>query len=247
MDGAGDRGYASIMCWSPGADAVAGGVVASIGVVTLLGARRGRDRVLGSLPLLLGVHQLIEAVVWLDTQGRVSAGWGRAAVYAWAVIAFVVLPTLVPAGVLVADWPRGRLRSGVCLAVGVVVSVAMAVQIGVRGVTASAHGHVLDYGIGVVTGAGLALIGGYLVATLLAPLLSGDRFLRWFGVVATVGAAGCAAAWRLAFASTWCAFAAVLSVLLLAWVRRDRGRPDASGGSGDGVRAAERDGRVQAG
>ena len=63
----------------------------SIGVVTLLGARRGRDRVLGSLPLVLGLHQLMEAVVWLDVQGRVSAGVGRAAIDLWSVIAFVVL------------------------------------------------------------------------------------------------------------------------------------------------------------
>lgn len=213
------------MCWSPGADAVAGAVVASVGVVTLAGARRGRDRVLGALPLLLGVHQLVEAVVWLQTQGRVSAGWGRAAVYVWAVIAFVVLPVLVPVGVLVADGGRGRRGSvWVCAGVGVVVSVLMAVQIGVRGVSAQARGHVLEYGVGLGTWVGCVLVGGYLVATLGAPLLSGDRFLRFFGVVAAVGAAGCAVAWRLAFASTWCAFAAVVSVLLLVWVRRDAAR-----------------------
>jgi hypothetical protein len=138
------------------------------------------------------------------------------------VIAFVVLPTLMPVGVLVADWPRRRGRLAVCLGFGLAVTVLMAVQVGVRGVTASAHGHVLEYGIGLSTGAGYVLIGGYLVATLVAPLLSADRFLRWFGVAAAVGAAACALAWRLAFASTWCAYAAVLSLMLLVWVRRDR-------------------------
>jgi hypothetical protein len=215
------------MCWSPGADAVAGGVVATIGVLTLVGSRRARDRVLGSLPLVLGAHQLVEAVVWLETQGRVSAGVGRAAVDAWAVIAFVVLPTLVPAGVLAADWPRHRGRLGVCLGIGLVVSALMAVRIEMYGVTASARGHVLDYGIGIPVGFGLVLVGGYLVATLVAPLLSADVFLRWFGVAAAVGALGCALAWRLAFASTWCAYAAVLSVLLCVWVRRDRAADDA--------------------
>jgi hypothetical protein len=216
---------------------VAGGVIASLGVVTLVGARRGRDRVLGCLPLVLGAHQLVEAVVWLETQGRVSAGVGRAAVDGWAVIAFVALPTLVAAGVLVADWPRRRGRLAVCLGFGLVVSVLMAVQIGVRGVSASAHGHVLEYGIGLATGTGYVMIGGYLVATLVAPLLSADRFVRWFGVAAAVGAAGCALAWRLAFASTWCAYAAVLSLMLLVWVRRDR-----AGGDGAAVeRAAARD------
>lgn len=218
------------MCWSAGADAVAGGVVGAIGVGVLAGARRGRDRVLGSLPLVLGVHQLVEAVVWRQTQGRVSAGVGRAAVDAWAVIAFVVLPVLLPTGVWAAVRPSGvvRRRLAVCLGCGVVVAAVMLARVVASGVTASAHGHVLEYGLGVASGAGYVLIGGYLVATLGAPLLSGDRFLWWFGVLATAGAVGCAAAWRLAFASTWCGYAAVLSVWLLVWVRR---RPGAASGA----------------
>jgi hypothetical protein len=218
------------MCWSPTADAVAGGVISSIGVVALVGARRGADRVLGALPLVLGAHQLVESVVWLETQGRVSAGWGRAAVTAWAVIAFVVLPTLVPLGVLVSAWPRGvgRWRLTACLAVGAAVSALMGADVAAHQVTARAQGHVLNYGLGVT--AGWLLIGGYLVATLGAPLLSPDRFVRWFGLAALVGAAGCAAAWRLEFASTWCAYAAVLSLMLAFWVRRR----DPGGAGSDG-------------
>lgn len=216
------------MCWSPSADAVAGGVIGVLGVVTLAGARRGRDRVLGALPLVLGAHQLVESVVWLDTQGRVSAGVGSAAVTAWAVIAFVVLPTLVPLGVLVSAWPGGaaRWRLAGFLVLGALVSAVLGWDVAVHGVTAAAHGHVLDYGIG-ITG-GRLVIGGYLAATLGAPLSSPDRFVRWFGVAAFVGALGCAAAWMVEFASTWCAYAAVLSVLLLVWVRRQDGPVEAA-------------------
>ena len=208
------------MCWSPTADAVAGAVIGSIGVVTFVSARRGRDRVLGALPLVLGAHQLVESVVWLETQGRVPAGVGRAAVTVWAVIAFVVLPTLVPLGVLVSAWPRdiGRARLTACLLIGMVVTGVFAADVADQQVTATAQGHVLDYGLGI--NAGWLLIGGYLLSTLGAPLLSPDRYVRWFGLAAMIGAAGCAAAWRLAFASTWCAYAAVLSVMLLVWVRR---------------------------
>ena len=233
--GTGLWGMWADMCWSPTADAVAGGVVASIGVVALVGARRGRDRVLGALPLVLGAHQLVESVVWLETQGRVSAGLGRVAVTAWAVIAFVVLPTFVPLGVLVSAWAHGvgRWRLAVCLVVGMAVSAVMGADVASRQVTAQADGHVLNYGLGIT--AGWLLIGGYLVSTLGAPLLSPDRFVRWFGLAAMVGAAGCAAAWRLEFASTWCAYAAVLSVLLAVWVRRPE--PDGAGPGGPAERS----------
>jgi hypothetical protein len=55
-------------------------------------------------------------------------------------------------------------------------------------------------------------------------LVSGDRVLRLLGVVVAVGAALCAALWRLEFISTWCAFAAVVSVMMLWWVRDRMGR-----------------------
>ena len=230
------------MCWSPTADAVAGAVIGSLGVVALVGARRGHDRVLGALPLVLGAHQLVEAVVWLETQGRVSAGLGRAAVTTWAVIAFVVLPAFVPLGVLVSAWPGGvgRWRLAGCLVVGMAVSAVFGADVAGRAVTARAEGHVLNYGLGygLGSGAGWLLIGGYLLATLGAPLLSPDRFVRWFGIAAFVGAAGCAAAWRLEFASTWCAYAAVLSVMLLVWVRRPGSGGAGPGGSTEPVPAA---------
>jgi hypothetical protein len=234
------------MCFSPAADAVAGGVITSIGVATLVCARRDRDRVLATLPVVLGAHQLVESVVWLETQGRVSAGLGRAAVTTWAVIAFVVLPTLVPLGVLVSAWARAsavvRGRLTACLLAGTGVSAALGADVAAHQVTATADGHVLNYGLGI--SAGWLLIGGYVLSTLGAPLLSPDRLVRWFGAAAAIGAAGCAAAWRLAFASTWCAYAAVLSVMLLYWVRRpESGEPAPVPGGPDSSENQGRRGR----
>ncbi|WP_338058927.1 DUF6629 family protein, partial [Streptomyces hirsutus] len=66
-------------------------------------------------------------------------------------------------------------------------------------------------------------VAGYLVATAGSLLLSGDRGLRALGVLAGAGAFVCWALWRLEFVSTWCAFAAVCSLVLFGWVR-GRGR-----------------------
>jgi hypothetical protein len=50
-------------------------------------------------------------------------------------------------------------------------------------------------------------------------LLSGDRQLVVLGMLVAVGALICWTLWRLEFVSTWCAFAAVCSVVLFRWVR----------------------------
>lgn len=90
-----------------------------------------------------------------------------------------------------------------------------------RPVTAEIHGHTLGHVLDLPHSE--LLVVGYLVATVGSLLLSGDRLLRLLGVLVAVGAVGagvCAALWRLEFVSTWCAFAAVCSVVLLVRARR---------------------------
>ena len=85
-------------------------------------------------------------------------------------------------------------------------------------VTAHARGDTLQFGVGVPL-LPLVMV-GYLMATLGALLTSPDRRIRRIGWWLTGGAGVCALLWWLSFASTWCAFAALASVLVLGWVRR---------------------------
>jgi hypothetical protein len=61
------------VCFSPQADFVAGAVVAGVGVETLRRVRTRRELIVGALPLLFGVHQLVEGFVWLGLRGL---AWG---------------------------------------------------------------------------------------------------------------------------------------------------------------------------
>ncbi|MGW1181973.1 DUF6629 family protein [Streptomyces drozdowiczii] len=202
------------MCWSPTADLVAGSAVAGIGVACVVRARRAGDLPLAALPLLLGAHQVIESAVW-----RADGGSGPATL-AWAVIALPLLPLWVPLGVLCAAPARARRRLSVALAAGAVTGGLLAYSLATRPVTAHLRGHTLGYAVDLPYP--LLLVAGYLVATIGSLLLSGDRRLVGLGVLVAGGAAVCAALWRYEFISTWCAFAAVCSVVLLGWT----GRPD---------------------
>ncbi|MFI2609282.1 DUF6629 family protein [Kitasatospora sp. NPDC018619] len=209
------------MCWSAQADAVAGGLVTVVGVACLARARRaGRpERLpLAALPLVLGVHQLIEALVWLGTDGGLPDGLAGAARTAWAVIALPLLPVLVPAAVWCAtDGPRRRVLAALVL-LGAAVAVPLAVAVATHPVTATVHGHTLDYAIGVPYP--VPLLAGYLLATVGSLLVSGDRLLRHLGLLVGAGTLACALLWHLAFVSTWCALAALASLLLFRWAGR---------------------------
>lgn len=204
------------MCWSATADLVAGTAVAAIGVACVARTRRPRDLPLAALPVILGAHQLIESAVW-----RADGGSGPATV-AWAVIALPLLPLWVPLGVLCAAPAQARRRLAVPVAVGMVTCAVLAYSLAARPVAAQVRGHTLGYALDLPYPR--LLVAGYLLATVGSLLLSGDRRLAWLGVLVAGGAAVCAALWRLEFISTWCAFAAVCSVVLLGW----SGRPDST-------------------
>ncbi|MFG2874871.1 DUF6629 family protein [Streptomyces sp. NPDC048337] len=205
------------MCWSATADLTAGTVITAVGLVCLAGAvraRRPRDLPVAALPVLLGAHQLVEAAVWG------SGGGCSPAATAWAVIALPVLPVWVPFGVLLAAGPGVRRRLWGPAAVGLATAAVLAYCLATRPVTAEIRGHTVGYGVNVPWMP--LVLTGYLFATLGALLLAGDRWLRLLGAVLAAGALACSALWRLEFASTWCAFAAVSSVLVLGWVRHRR-------------------------
>ncbi|MDH6117481.1 hypothetical protein ABH930_003158 [Kitasatospora sp. GAS204A] len=212
------------MCWSAEADLVTGTAVAGLGLLCLARVRRARDLPLAAVPLLLGVHQLTEAAVWLGVDGRISAGpalWARTA---WVLIALPVLPALVPAGVWCALGPPSadassiaahRRRAGFAL-LGVTVAALLLAAVLTHPVTAEAHRHLLTFGTGIPYVP--LLLTGYLLATVGALLASGDRLLRLLGWLVGGAAVVCALLWRLAFISTWCALAALVSVVLLRWI-----------------------------
>ncbi|MFE0461624.1 DUF6629 family protein [Kitasatospora sp. NPDC058965] len=206
------------MCWSAEADLVAGAVVGGLGVLCLARVRRARDVPMAALPLVLGVHQLIEAAVWRGVDGELGGPAALLARTAWAAIALPLLPALVPLGVWSAG-PRTR-RTAAFAGLGCAVAAALAVVLVLHPVTAREHGRTLTYAIGIPYAP--VLLAGYLLATIGALLAGGDPGLRRLGLLTGAAALVTGLLWRVAFISTWCALAALVSVVLLRWV----GRPE---------------------
>ncbi|WP_030212487.1 DUF6629 family protein [Streptomyces bikiniensis] len=205
------------MCWSATADLWAGLGIGAVGVASLASVHRPGDAPLAALPLLLGAHQVVEAAVW-------HAGGGAGpATLAWAVIALPLLPLWLPVGVLTAARPADRPRLLVPLAAGLATAGVLAYRLATRPVTAEVRGRTLGYVVDLPYAP--LLLAAYLLATVGALLLARDRLLRLLGLLTGAGAVVCALLWTTEFVSTWCALAAVASLLLLVWVRGRTG-PD---------------------
>src|SRR5689334_21041520 len=129
------------MCWSATADVVAGSGIVSLGVLGMTRVRRRRDLPLAALPLILGAHQLIEAVVWKAEEGQIAAGIGGIARTIWAIIALPLLPALVPWAILLAVGRPARLLPFVALGLG--VSAVLSYDLATGSVTSTVRGHTL--------------------------------------------------------------------------------------------------------
>lgn len=230
------------MCFSAEMDVAAGVAVGAIGVEALRHVRHPRDLPLGALPLLLGAHQLTEAFVWWGDSGRVADSTARTAMLAYVGFAYVVLPLLMPIGVLAVE-PDPLRRRAVArfAAVGAVVSALYLEALLDGTVTAVVDGNRIAYQTGL--GHGGIVAGLYMVATVGALLASSHRRIVAFGKANLLALPVLSLAYTEALASLWCWWAAVTSVIIAAHLReaatqRPVGSRDDEGAGAGGLSGA---------
>ncbi|MCW2855171.1 MAG: hypothetical protein JWR52_786 [Marmoricola sp.] len=209
------------MCFSPQADLVSGVVIGAIGIDCLRHVRHRRSDHLAfaALPLLFGVHQLTEALVWWGLRGDLPAGWTQPATWAYLLFAFVVLPVYVPAAIRALE-PRGVRRNVMAAFVGIGAAVSLVLLVAmIRGpVTARLADHHIAYSTN--ESAGVLITVAYVGATCGSALFAGYRHIAAFGVLNLVAVGVIAYLTVDGFASVWCGWAAITSIAIAWHLRR---------------------------
>lgn len=201
------------MCFSATASFAASGVIGAVGIATLVHVRQVRAVPFAALPLLFALHQFIEGFVWLGLEGRIGPVAMDHFVFLYLLYAKGILPFLIPLAVALME-PAGWRRSatGALTLVGAALCgwILWAV-IAWPSAAAVAH-HSIDYD-NARTG-GLLIPALYVLTTCGALLLSSHRVVRWYGWLNLAGVSFVLLVQGYAFASVWCFYAAVLSVML---------------------------------
>ena len=207
------------MCFSDEADVVAGLVVTAIGVDSLRQIRQPAERPLGALPVLLGAHLLVEAVVWQGLTGDVSASTGRDAMWLYLAFALVVLPVFVPLAVRAVEPDARRRRTMGYLAIlGASLAGIYLVAMFQAPVDVYIDGNHLAYRLGIDHGGLLA--GAYAVAACAPPMLSSEHRIAAFGLANLAAVVVLVWIQSSALTSLWCVWAAVTSVAIAGHLRR---------------------------
>ena len=210
------------MCFSATANFVGSGVLGAVGVVTLTKVKHRREVLFAALPTLFAIHQFIEGFVWLGLDGILSPAVAHDMGAAFMLYAQGLLPFLLPLSVFLFEptaQARQRMRPFLILGLGTTLYILWALtafptQIFVKENTIVYMNQATNH-------EAVAVL--YVIATCGSLFFSKIKPMVMFGAANLAILLVVMEVRRYAFTSLWCAYAAVASVIILAYFWKSHG------------------------
>ena len=207
------------MCFSATASFTGAAILAAVGIATVRQVREPRTLLFASVPLLFALHQFCEGLVWLGLEGRIGKLALDHVSFLFTLYAQGLLPFLMPAAVALME-PAGWRRRVI---VGLTGIGAIAAAWDAYGLVFVPSRVFVDhfsiaYRNPLTGNLWISLL--YILATCGALLLSTHRVVRVYGLVNVVALTIVQIVKSYAFASTWCFYAAIMSVMIYWQFRR---------------------------
>jgi hypothetical protein len=207
------------MCFSSTASFVVGTGLIVTGVLTLRLADRRVFIPFALIPLLFGIQQIIEGVIWLSLQYD-AAQLKMVSTYMYSVFSHVLWPVYVPVAVaLMEPHPWRRKALWIFSIIGVVGGVHLLVLIATQSLTVVAGENIIYVSAHHYEWPMMLI---YVTATCLAPLFSSFPLVRIFGLTALILFFVSYWFYNEAFFSVWCFCAAILSGIIYLFFRGKR-------------------------
>jgi hypothetical protein len=210
------------MCFSATANFVGSGVLGAVGVVTLTKVKHRRELLFAALPTLFAIHQFIEGFVWLGLDGSLSPTVTHNMGAAYMLYAQGLLPFLLPLSVLFYE-PDGRSRRRMLpfLVIGIATGLYILWALAAYPTEIYVKENSIVYINQATNNTTVAVL--YLIATCGSLFFSKVKAMVIFGVANLAILLVVTAVKRYAFTSVWCAYAAIASVIVLAYFWRTSG------------------------
>lgn len=207
------------MCFSATASFIAGTALFILGVATLRTTRRKAEIPFAVIPLVFGIQQIVEGVLWLSFSLD-APQLNVAMTYLFSIFSHVLWPMYVPFAIGLLEtvpWRRKVIWGfqGIGLLVGLYL-LTMLVEFPVTAVVATNIVYVSPHFYEVP----VMLL--YLAATCVSCFFSSDVTIRLFGALALFLFLLAYVFFAVALFSVWCFFAAVLSSIIYVHFRFGR-------------------------
>jgi hypothetical protein len=210
------------MCFSATANFVGSGALGAIGVVTLTKVKHRRELLFAALPALFAVHQFIEGFVWLGLDGKLSPTVAHDMGAAFMLYAQGLLPLLLPLSVMLFEADKkSRKRMLPFVVLGGATTLYILWALTAYPLQLYVRGNSIVYINQATDNTTVALF--YVIATCGSLFFSKIRMMVIFGAANLAILLVVMEVKRYAFTSLWCAYAAIASVIILAYFWRSTG------------------------
>lgn len=200
------------MCFSATASFTAGAALTAVGGFTVHKSQGKIELPLALVPLLFGIQQLTEGVLWISLNHDLPKQ-KTAATYVYSMFSHVLWPIFVPFAILLVETSRRRKQAlGVFQVLGLAVGLYLLYFLLRFPITAHVHGRSITYDSPHFYIIGVIVV--YLLATCVSGLFSTHRCINAFGVLAFILAIAAYQVSVITFVSVWCFYAAILSLLV---------------------------------
>jgi hypothetical protein len=210
------------MCFSATVNFGGSAVLGAAGVATLTKVKHRRELLFAAMPMLFAIHQFIEGFVWLGFDGILSPAVAHNMGAAFMLYAQGLLPLLAPLSVLLFE-PNARSRRRMLpfVVLGGAVTLYILWALTAFPLQVYVEKNSLVYINPATNNIVIALL--YVIVTCGSLFFSQIRMMVVFGVANLVILLIVMAVKRYAFTSVWCAYAAVASIIILAyfWTSRE--------------------------
>jgi hypothetical protein len=203
------------MCFSAAASFTGGVIVSAVGVVTVRKARKPTQRLFSGIPLLFGLQQFAEGVLWVTLRSSGHDWLQNGATYTFLIMALVIWPVTIPLSMWFMEEvkKRKKILAGF-IVTGGIVSLFYTFSLIFYDVTpqiSGSHIQYVDEFPQIPVNIAFLL---YLASTIVPLFVSSVRRMWLFGFLITISFLVAAIFFSQYLASVWCFFAALLSVVI---------------------------------
>ncbi len=202
------------MCFSAPASFIAGGALCAIGRETVKKTRVKTELPFASIPLIFGIQQFIEGLVWISLgTPMLNLYLNHLLSFAFTFFAYVFWPVFVPVAILLMETDllrRKILKVFACM--GFITGIYLFYTMVNLPVTSQIVQNSISYSMGEVYSIPVFFM--YLAATCATCIASSHRMVNIFGITLFASCFFSYQCYTYTFFSVWCFFAALLSFIV---------------------------------
>jgi heme exporter protein D len=209
------------MCFSAEASFTGSAVITAIGIATLVRVRKPEQVPFAGIPIIFGVQQCAEGVLWITLKSGGYENLQNIAAYVFLITALIIWPTMIPLCIwLIEKAKKRRTILGGIMAAGGIVSIFYIVCLVRYSVSPQIQGFHIEYIDNfpyILVKIAFVL---YLIATITPLFVSSYKRMWLFGVFISISCLVTGIIFEEYLTSVWCFFAACISIVIY-WVMNE--------------------------